>query len=130
MTTTLSTLADRVRCTATYGAKLDWDKQSEWQQQANGYSVQLRYKGRQLTVDYWMGQALTREPDAASVLSSLLLDASACDQSFEEWCGEFGYDTDSRTAESTYQQCVKIGNKLQAFLGDDYEEFRSAENDI
>src|ERR1700741_66817 len=32
---------------------------------------------------------------AADVLHSLLLDGEAINQSFDDWCGDFGYDTDS-----------------------------------
>ena len=129
-TDTLSKLCRKVRCSCVFGAKLDWDKQDDWQHAANGYSVVLRYHGRQMTVDYWMGSANTKEPDAAGVLSSLLLDAAADEQSFEDWCSEFEYDTDSRKAEKTYQACCKIAAKVKKLLGDDYESFRMAENAV
>ena len=132
MTTTakLSDLAQTVAISSEYGAKLDYDKQDDWQRKANGYRVTLRYKGRQMSLDFWMGTGLSGEPEADLVLSSLLLDSSAVDQSFEDWCGEFGYDTDSRKAEATYNACRKSGEKLQRLLGDDFEAFRSAENDV
>src|SRR5690606_33602845 len=41
-------------------------------------------------------------PHAADVLHSLILDSAAADQTFESWCDEFGYDSDSRKAEATY----------------------------
>lgn len=129
-TTLLSALAKTVRCSSDYGAKLDYDKQDEWQRKANGYRVTLRYRGRQMSLDYWMGSAHTSAPDSASVISSLLLDSSALDQSFEDFCSEFGYDTDSRKAEATYRACKSSGEKLRKLLGDDFETFRSAENDI
>ena len=127
---TLSQLAKSVKCSSEYGAKLAWDKQDDWQQKANGYSVTLRYRGRQMTVDFWMGTGLNGEPQADSVLSSLLLDSSAIDQTFEDWCGEFGYDTDSRKAEKTYKACVKNGERLKRLLGDDFETFLYAKNDV
>jgi hypothetical protein len=59
-------------------------------------------------------------PGVADVLHCLLMDADAIDAgSFEEWAQEFGYDTDSRKAETTYRACVEIGLKLRLMLGDE-----------
>lgn len=49
---------------------------------------------------------------AASVLYSLVMDASANDQSFNDWCSNFGYDTDSMKAFNTYQACCNISKQL------------------
>lgn len=59
-------------------------------------------------------------PDVCDVVASLLLDGSAIDRSsFEDWACDFGYDTDSRKAESCYRACLDIGLRLRAVLGDD-----------
>ena len=128
---TLKQLAKTVRLESAYGAALDWDKQSEWQQQSNGYRCQLHYKGRQYTFDFWQGVAHTADPTAEGCLECLLSDASSFDnaQSFEDWCGEFGYDTDSRKAEGIYKACEKVAENMKRLLGDDYEAFLYAERD-
>lgn len=60
------------------------------------------------------------EPALRDVLYSLMMDASAIDYAtFEEWAGEYGYDTDSRKAESIYRDCLEISLKLRAMLGDE-----------
>lgn len=51
-------------------------------------------------------------PTAASVLHGLLLDASAGDDSFADWCDNYGYDTDSRKALETYLACQETAQKL------------------
>ncbi len=51
-------------------------------------------------------------PHKADVLHSLILDSSAVDQSFASWCNEYGYDSDSRKAESTYRACQENADKL------------------
>lgn len=64
-------------------------------------------------------------PHAADVLYSLVLDSSACDQSFDHWCDEFGYDTDSRKALETYLACQENSNKLhKVFSGAQLEKLR------
>lgn len=52
-------------------------------------------------------------PPAAGVLYSLLLDSSAAGVSFGEWCGDFGYDTDSRKALGIYEACQQNGDMLK-----------------
>jgi hypothetical protein len=87
----------------------------------------MRYPGASWkTVDVWP------TPDATDVLSSLCTDASVLDSSgFEDWASEFGYDTDSRQAESTYRACLEIALKLRAAIGDAaLSELRELANEL
>jgi hypothetical protein len=52
-------------------------------------------------------------PTAASVLYCLLSDSQASGESFPDWCGGLGYDTDSRKAFDIYMQCCNIGHKMR-----------------
>lgn len=59
-------------------------------------------------------------PKLRDVMHSLLMDSSAIDHpSFESWAADFGYDTDSRSAEKTYRACLETGLRLRAVLGDE-----------
>lgn len=85
----------------------------------------LRMGSRRMTVVFSMGMGHRgKEPDAASVLDCLLSDSSSVDNArgFEDWCRDFGYDTDSRRAERTYKACERQAEKLRKFLGDLYED--------
>lgn len=55
-------------------------------------------------------------PTAASVLYSLLLDASGADENFHDWCASYGYDTDSRKALATYEACCIIRADVNKFF--------------
>jgi hypothetical protein len=123
----LKQLASKVRCNATYGAHLAYDKQDEWQQSAHGYSVTLHYKGRQYTTDFWMGSAHTDGPTAEGVLECLLSDANAAQHTFEDFCAEMGYDSDSRKAERIWKACDKVRENMERLLGDDFETFMYAD---
>ena len=72
-----------------------------------------------------MGPALTDEPDAADVLNCLASDASGYENagSFEEWAGEYGYDTDSRSAERTFSAVESQTLALRSFLGERYGDY-------
>ncbi len=59
-------------------------------------------------------------PDPVNVIWSCLMDADAIDHpSFESWAADYGYDTDSRTAEATYRTCLDMGLKMRAALGEE-----------
>lgn len=61
-------------------------------------------------------------PELADVLSSLVLDASCWDnaRTFEDFCDEFGYDPDSRSAERIYEACGKIWKDLREVCGREF----------
>lgn len=124
---TLKQLAAKVHIDCRFGANLAWDKQDEWQQQANGWRCTLRYQGRRYSFDFWQGSAISGEPTADGCLECLLSDASAADQDFESWAGDMGADTDSRKAEATYKACVKVGENMRRLLGDDFNAFMESE---
>lgn len=84
------------------------------------WNVTLRNnKRRQLTTRFSMGEGHNgNEPTAYDVLGSLLLDAQSVEWgSFESWCDEMGYDSDSRKAEKMYHDCEKEAVQLEKFLG-------------
>lgn len=59
------------------------------------------------------------KPDSCDVMASLVLDSSVLDSAgFEDWAAEFGYDTDSRSAEAIYRACLEHALALRAAIGD------------
>lgn len=73
----------------------------------------------QMTVTFSMGIGHKgKAPEAAEVLSCVASDSTSADQSFEDWCVELGYDTDSRKAERTYNLIKRQAAKLRNFLGE------------
>ena len=59
-------------------------------------------------------------PELRDVLHSLALDADVIDcATFEEWASNYGYETDSRSAEKIYRGCLEIALKLRAAIGDE-----------
>lgn len=127
----LSELTKRIRMIADFGAILPYEKRDDWQKSADGWRVRLSYQGRQMTLDFWTGSGLRGElPTAEGVLSCLISDASLAGEGFEDFCSNCGYDEDSRKALATFQQCERQTKRLRRLLGDDFEKFMEAENDI
>ena len=52
-------------------------------------------------------------PTAASVLHSLIADSTAARMSFNDWCDDYGFDTDSRKAMKTYIECQETDTNLR-----------------
>jgi hypothetical protein len=85
------------------------------------WKTTLRRGKARMTVTFSMGYGHKgAEPKVTDVLDSLASDAAMTDDySFDDWCGEYGYDTDSRAALKTYNACVHSAKRLRTFLGDD-----------
>lgn len=77
------------------------------------------------------GPYRAKAPDAASVIHSLLLDSDAAEMSFQNWCDNYGYDSDSISAFNTYQACEKIAQDLnKVFKRSELEELRAMLEDF
>jgi hypothetical protein len=110
----LTTLLERdnVRAEFKFGAA---SKRASSQHMVNNLRVTLKRKGRRMSVDFYGGSAVAN-PSAADVLSSLCLDSNSS-ASFEDFCGEFGYDSDSIQALKTFKACQGIAKRFLKFLG-------------
>lgn len=100
-------------------------RQDDWR-------VTLRMDGRQMTVDFHMGDGHGgKAPTAYDVLYCLVSDACGYEEAhgFEDWCNEYGYDTDSRTAEAAYRAIGKQIRSLHRLLGGLYDGFLFSELD-
>jgi hypothetical protein len=98
-----------------------------WAPGGTAWTVTLRLGRRRLTVPFFTGGAI-KCPTAADVLACLTSDARVAEQTFEEFCGDFGYDTDSRKAEATYKACCRIAPRVRRFLDEHFDAVANAEH--
>lgn len=85
-----------------------------------GWSLaNINWKTPRTVLDQEFRRFCTRPqtPTPAGVLHSLILDASAADSTFDEWCADFGYDSDSRKALATYLSCQETAKDLRRLFG-------------
>jgi hypothetical protein len=69
------------------------------------------------------------QPALADVIAALLMDGSPDfdAETFEDWASNCGYDTDSRTAEKMYSECLRTGKAIRrAVTADELETLRTA----
>jgi hypothetical protein len=121
----------KIKATCKYGVKaspppfMNTDNMDPW-------TVTLLSWRRRLTVPFYMGMGHNgKEPTAADVMHYLCSDAAGFDNAsgFEDWCSEYGYETDSRKAEATYRQIERQAKRLRQFLGDEYEALVFSDED-
>jgi hypothetical protein len=124
MTQTLDSLAEKVAFTAKQTAVAP---PGGFSPDSSSWRCSLRYEGRRTTTPFFMGPGCRRDPTRDEVLDSLLSDARLGEETFPNFCGEIGYDSDSRKAERSWRECVRTLAKMRKFLGDDYEAFSCAD---
>lgn len=81
--------------------------------------IQRLHRGRTrtLTLPFSMGYGHNgAAPKLDEVLDCLVSDMT--EVTFEDWCNELGYDTDSRKALRTYRVIAHQTRKLERFLGE------------
>ena len=84
------------------------------------------YRGEnKIFVEFHLGEGCEgREPELKEVIYALLNDSYAGSIRFEDFCSEFGYDTDSRRAFATWEACKVTREKLgKLFSPDEIAEF-------
>jgi hypothetical protein len=113
------------------------------------WEITLHFEQRQMTTLYSMGRSYSyiavhrtevadvrvedagfsdhtslfaKAPKIPEVLYSLQSDASVPD-SFDHFCEEFGYDTDSRKAEKIHQACLQTHKNLHTLFQGSFDDF-------
>jgi len=85
---------------------------------------------QEVSFPFWNSQKAKEEgeePTPYDVLACVSSDIY-CPDTFEEFCSEYGYDTDSRKAEATFKRCNEFAQKLRGFFAS--EEEREALSEI
>ena len=91
----------------------------------NRYSVSVRTDAGRASFKFYDSQAnlgLTELSDLRGAFACFVNDAILGRDTFDDFCAEFSYDTDSRRAEKIYRECVRSAAKLERiFTGDIYD---------
>jgi hypothetical protein len=83
-------------------------KSENWQDLAHQW--QIKIAGQQF--EYYTGSGIKESPCYDSVMACLIRDSEVLNMDFEEFCSEFGYDSDSRKAFAIWGKCCENGRKL------------------
>ena len=55
-------------------------------------------------------------PEICGIIYSLIMDSDAICESFDNWCNNFGYDSDSLKAFNIYQACTDNAKKMRKII--------------
>lgn len=123
---------DTIDALETMPVKIDYvgetTRDNSWQ--CDQWRVTLSSKAGFHSFDYFTGLGLRHKPDSggkckprkpkvADVLHSMILDASAADDNFHDWCANFGYSDDSIKAMNIYKACLETAQALRKHFSPD-----------
>ena len=95
------------------------DRITGWGPGASHWALGIHRDGfPSMYLQYSMGSAHTKPPTIEDVMDCLVKDVEAVDQSFDDWCGEFGYDSDPRKAKRIYRAIHKQREALLDLIED------------
>ena len=118
----MKTLLNAIKLTYAY---IGYDTDSNMAKM-NTYKCKLTYNKKSMNFNYSMGIALTENDITIdSCLYSLILDADSIEYTFNEFCDNFGYDSDSIKANNIYKACIKTSKQLnRLFNADELNQLR------
>ena len=86
------------------------------------FKMRLKRNGKQYTFEFGQSiQAGNTEP-ALCVIFTCLTKSDPC--SFDDFCADYGYDNDSKTAERTYKAVVKEYEAVDRLFSDVMDELQ------
>lgn len=108
-----------------YVVRLVWADQTAEKRTSPDVTYRMGIGHRKPRKGRWATQEMmpVATPELADVLDSLIVDASCYDnaRSFEDFCGDLGYDTDSRKALAMYEACRTTADWLTSLVGGESE---------
>ena len=107
-----STNGQEIKIKSTFlGSKpAKWDDRN-W----NNHIIHVKFNGKTTKFDFWGSLAKPKIEDEEKLIFALycfISDAVAAEESFEDFCANFGYDNDSIKALKTYKACETANTKF------------------
>lgn len=117
-------------------AEFDGKKVASWDannDRHNKVTVKNLDNGKRTSFDFWgsvVNPRVESEYDLLNAFYCFVSDALCGFESFESFCGDFGYDTDSRKAEKTYKACKRAYAKFERVSGFSDDEMYDFINEL
>lgn len=93
-----------------------WDTKSQIATNYNNHKVTITHNKKSFSFEFWgsiMNPEISNDQENIFAFYCALSDALGAKDGFEEFCSNFGYDSDSRTAERTFKSCEKTLKKVE-----------------
>jgi len=121
-----------VNVSATYKGDKKWNVSDRpgAPQNWNNHRVTVTTENGKCSFEFWASIAhpkIQSESDIIGALSCFVSDAMSSKDSFEDFCSELGYDSDSRKAYKIFKACERSYVKFERIIGDvDAYDFANA----
>ena len=120
MNTTLNGLINGAGITASI--REDWnDSAPDWAHNKRHFRVRVRYQGRSMSLWYYQGLGIDREPRAVDVIECLVSDSMSDYGSLDDFIYELGIEiksvADFRNYERQYKQLMKQNKSFTRVIG-------------
>lgn len=102
----------------TGGKPAEWSHGTNWNH--HKVTVKNTENGKRTSFDFWASitsPRLKTECDVLNAFYCFVSDAIDGLESFEGFCSELGYDTDSRKSERAWKSCKRAAEKLERIAG-------------
>ena len=134
MKTTIETkTAGTIKINSVFKGNKLWKNGSDRFQNWNNHKVTVTHNGQKFSFDFWGSIAnpeISNDQENVFALYCALSDGLSAENDFNEFCSEFGYDNDSRTAERIYKACEKTNAKInRVFSCDLYDLINEIQED-
>jgi hypothetical protein len=83
------------------------------------YRITFHGEGRSYTFSFWNSKKASEDGDAPTAYDVLACMSKNDPGTFEDFCGEYGYDTDSRKNERTYKSVLREWREVERFFSTD-----------
>lgn len=119
-----------LECNTTIHIKLANNKQPEWRDKNSSnyhdhYIITMKNSNGRYSFDFFQSVAATQKGEAPNEYDVIACLEWFTPESFEDFCSEFGYDTDSRQAEKTWKACLVMTRNLHKLFTADQIELLS-----
>lgn len=100
----------------------------DWAKEKYAVSVCLYYNGREIEFPYFYGNfkiaGCDEFPSVESLVWTISTETEGVEErTFEQWCDEFGYNSDSISALNTYEELKARAVEWSEFINDNAIEF-------
>lgn len=124
----LKDLVSELGIEATFTTLEDESLIPEWAKDKYAVLARLDYDGRTIEFPYFYGHFTIAGSDEFPSVTSLVwtmgVESDGLDgRTFEQWCDEFGYDSDSISKLKMYEECKARAIEWSEFINDSEIEF-------
>lgn len=124
----LKDLVSELGIEATFTTLEDETLIPDWAKDKYAVIARLEYDGRSMEFPYFYGHftiaGSDEFPNVESLVWTMSTESDGLDgRTFEQWCDEFGYDSDSISKLKMYEECKARAIEWTAFINDADIEF-------